>query len=312
MKLVSITRALFVSAFVATAVVSCGSNSADDTSSSVVESTTADTAAGDGDVSGSPERIVSLSPTHTELLFAIGAGEQVVAVDAMSNHPPAAAAVVTSLSGYEPNVESIVSYEPDLVVIGDDYNGLAEQLASVGIESWAAPAPLNLDEVLAQIENLGEVVGKLDEATELANSMRTSIDEIVASTPTLDAPLFYYHELDDTYFTATSNTFVGSVYGLFGLRNIADAAEDQSDYPQLSAEFIISQNPDLIFLADTKCCAASAESVAARPGWETLAAVQDGHVIALDDDIASRWGPRVVDFVRFISEAVSQLMQAVG
>jgi iron complex transport system substrate-binding protein len=312
MKLVSITRALFVSAFVATAVVSCGSSSADDSGSSVVESSTVDTAAGDGDVSGSPERIVSLSPTHTEILFAIGAGEQVVAVDAMSNFPPEATAVVTSLSGYEPNVESIVSYEPDLVVIGDDYNGLAEQLASVGIESWAAPAPLNLDEVLAQIENLGGVVGRLDESTELANSMRTSIDEIVASTPTLDAPLSFYHELDDTYFTATSNTFVGSVYGLFGLRNIADAAEDQSDYPQLSAEFIISQNPDLVFLADTKCCAVSAESVAARPGWETLAAVRNGHVIALDDDIASRWGPRVVDFVRFISEAVSQLMQAVG
>ncbi|MFM8856451.1 MAG: ABC transporter substrate-binding protein, partial [Actinomycetota bacterium] len=310
MKHVSFIRALFVSAFVATAVVSCGSNSADDTSSTAVESTTVDTVVGEVDDSGSPARIVSLSPTHTEILFAIGAGEQVVAVDAMSNHPAEAAAVVTSLSGYEPNVESIVSYEPDLVVIGDDYNGLAEQLASVGIDSWATPAPLNLDEVLAQIEDLGERVGKLDEASELATSMRTSIDEIVASTGTLDMPLSYYHELDDTYFTATSNTCVGSVYSLFGLRNIADAAEDQSDYPQLSAEFIISQNPDLVFLADTKCCAVSAESVAARPGWETLAAVQNGHVIALDDDIASRWGPRIVDFVRFISEAISQLVQS--
>lgn len=312
MKHVSFIRALFVSAFVATAVVSCGSDSAQDTSSTAVESSAVDTSVGEVDDSGSPERIVSLSPTHTEILFAIGAGEQVVAVDAMSNHPAEASAVVTSLSGYEPNVESIVSYEPDLVVIGDDYNGLAEQLASVGIDSWATPAPLNLDEVLAQIEDLGERVGRLDEATELATSMRASIDEVVASTATLDAPLSYYHELDDTYFTATSNTFVGSVYSLFGLRNIADAAEDQSDYPQLSAEFIISQNPDLIFLADTKCCAVSAESVAARPGWETLAAVQNGHVIALDDDIASRWGPRIVDFVRFIAEAISQLVQSAG
>ena len=312
MKHVSLTRALFVSAFIATAVVSCGSNAADDTSSTAVESTAVDTSVGDVDGSSSPARIVSLSPTHTEILFAIGAGEQVVAVDAMSNHPAEASAVVTSLSGYEPNVESIVSYEPDLVVIGDDYNGLAEQLASVGIDSWATSAPLNLDEVLVQIEDLGERVGKLDEATELAASMRASIDEIVASTVKLEAPLAYYHELDDTYFTATSNTFVGSVYGLFGLRNIADAAEDQSDYPQLSAEFIISQNPDLIFLADTKCCAVSAESVSARPGWQTLTAVQNGRVIALDDDIASRWGPRVVDFVRFISEAISQLAQAAG
>lgn len=312
MKHVSFIRALFVSALVATAVVSCGSNSADDTSSTAVDSTTVDTAVGDVDDSGSPQRIVSLSPTHTEILFAIGAGEQVVAVDAMSNHPAEAAAVVTSLSGYEPNVESIVAYEPDLVVIGDDYNGLAEQLASVGIDSWASPAPLDLDGVFAQIEDLGERVGKVEESTELVTTMRASIDEIVAATATLPEPLSFYHELDDTYFTATSNTFVGSVYGLFGLRNIADAAEDQSDYPQLSAEFVISQNPDLIFLADTKCCAVTAESVAARPGWETLSAVQNGHVIALDDDIASRWGPRIVEFVRFISEAISQLVQPVG
>jgi iron complex transport system substrate-binding protein len=312
MKHVSFIRALFVSAFVATAVVSCGSSSTDDSVTSVVDATTVDNAAGDVDESGSPERIVSLSPTHTEILFAIGAGDQVVAVDAMSNHPEEAAAVLTSLSGFEPNVESIVSFEPDLVVIGDDYNGLAEQLASVGIDSWATPAPLNLDEVLAQIEDLGERVGRLDEAVELTGSMGSEIDEIVSSTPQLEVPLTYYHELDDTYFTVTSNTFVGSVYELFGLRNIADAAEDQSDYPQLSAEFILSQNPDLVFLADTKCCAVSAESVAARPGWETLAAVQNSHVIALDDDIASRWGPRIVDFIRFIAEAVTRLAQTVG
>lgn len=259
--------------------------------------------------SRTPRRIVSLSPTHTEILFAIGAGDQVVAVDAMSNHPPEAASVLTALSGFEPNVESIVSYEPDIIVIGDDYNGLEAQLATVGIASWTSPAPQNIDEVLSQIEDLGERVGKPQEAAQLVSRMRAQIDEIVSSSATSMEALTYYHELDDSYFSITSNTFIGSVYELFGLRNIADAAEANSDYPQLSAEFIVSQNPDLIFLADTKCCAVTPELVASRPGWSSIEAVRTGHVIALDDDVASRWGPRLVDFVRAISEAVAAVVR---
>lgn len=307
MKHVSFVRSALIGALASMAVVSCGS--AGTSESSAVGTIPVDTAPIDSVADDVPQRIVSLSPTHTEILFAIGAADQVVAVDAMSNHPPEASALVTELSGYEPNVEAIVSYEPDLVVIGDDYNGLADQLADVGIDSWSSPAPQNLDEVLAQIEDLAGRVGRSDEGAELTGSMRSQIDDIVASTPELAEPLSYYHELDDTYFTVTSNTFVGSVYALFGLRNIADAAEGQSDYPQLSAEFIISQNPDLIFLADTKCCAMSPETVSARPGWDTLGAVQNSRVIALDDDIASRWGPRVVDFVRSIADAIAQLVQ---
>jgi iron complex transport system substrate-binding protein len=272
----------------------------------------ADVSAPADDGTDAPERIVSLSPTHTEIIFEIGGGDSVVAVDDMSNHPPEAAAVLTSLSGFEPNVESIVSYEPDLVVIGDDYNGLAEQLASVGIESWTSPAPQDIDEVLEQIEDLGRRIGRTEAALELAASMRADIEAIVAESPELEAPLTYYHELDDSYFTVTSNTFIGSVYGLFGLRNIADAAEANSDYPQLSAEFIISQNPDLVFLADTKCCAVSPDSVAARPGWDSLNAVRSQQVIALDDDVASRWGPRIVEFIRSISRAIADLADRVN
>lgn len=301
MKRFSRLGAMCIGIALATVAAACGSDPAPSGSSepAVVE----------GGEATRPTRIVSLSPTHTEILFAIGAGDQVVAVDAMSNHPPQAADVATELSGYEPNVESIVAYEPDLVVIGDDYNNLAEQLESVGIESWSSAAPMNIDEVLAQIEDLGSRVGRADEASELAASMRSEIDQIVSEYEAPSTSLTYYHELDDTYFTVTSNTFVGSVYALFGLRNIADAAEDQSDYPQLSAEFIISQNPDLVFLADTKCCSVTPESVSARPGWDSLTAVRDARVIALDDDIASRWGPRIVDFVRSIAEAISNLTQ---
>ncbi len=268
----------------------------DDTSS---ESAGADTSA----VEQEAQRIVSLSPTHTEILYAIGAGEQVVAVDSMSNFP--ADAAITDLSAYEPNVEAIAEFDPDLVVIGDDFTGLADQLAAIGVDSWVNPAPVTLDEAYAQIADLGAVVGRSEAATELADSMKADIDEIIAGAVRIPEGTSYFLELDDTLYSVTSNTFVGSIFERFGLRNIADATEGDTDYPQLSAEFIVSQDPTLVFLADTKCCGASAESVAARPGWDVLSAVVNGRVFELDDDVASRWGPRLVDFVAAIADALT-------
>ncbi|MEN9803969.1 MAG: hypothetical protein RIS41_816 [Actinomycetota bacterium] len=251
-----------------------------------------------------PVRIVSLSPTHTEMLFALDAASQVVAVDSLSNYPAEADAVRTDLSAYEPNVEAISAYEPDLVVIGDDFTGLAEQLATVGIDSWVSFAPSTLDDVYAQIDDLGRAIGRTDEAAEVVGLMRSAVETILAQSPGLDLDLTYYHELDDTYYSVTSNTFIGSLYSLFGMRNIADVSEGTSDYPQLSAEFIVSQDPDLVFLADTVCCGVTAESVAARPGWGELSAVRNGLVFEMNDDLASRWGPRIVDYLWAISEAL--------
>ncbi len=121
----------------------------------------------------------------------------------------------------------------------------------------------------------------------------------------------YYHELDQTLYSVTSRTFIGSVYSLLALTNIADKAQGGGgDYPKLSAEYVLSADPDLIFLADTKCCQQSAATVAKRPGWSAVTAVRTGNVVALDDDIASRWGPRVVDFLRTVSERVSTVSPA--
>lgn len=262
------------------------------------DSTSVDTSA----VEQEAQRIVSLSPTHTEILYAIGAGDQVVAVDSMSNFP--ADAAITDLSSYEPNVEAIAEFDPDLVVIGDDFTGLADQLAAIGVESWVSSAPVSLYEAYAQIVDLGTAVGRSEAASELADSMKADIEEIIAGAAQLPEGTSYFLELDDTLYSVTSNTFVGSIFDMFGLRNIADATEGDTDYPQLSAEFIVSQDPTLIFLADTKCCGASAETVAARPGWDVLSAVINGHVFGLDDDIASRWGPRLVDFVAAIADAL--------
>lgn len=265
------------------------------------DSTPQDTAAADGETL----RILSLSPTHTEMLFALDAGDLVVAVDSLSTFPPEAASVVTDLSAFEPNVEAISEYEPDLVIIADDSTGISGQLASIGIETWIGLPPASLDDVYAQIADLGSTIGREDEAVDLVASMESAVADVLAGAPTLDEPLTYYHELDDTYFSVTSNTFVGSLYDMLGLRNIADATEGSTDYPQLSAEFIITQDPDLVFLADTKCCGVTAESVAARPGWADLSAVVNGDVIEMDDDLASRWGPRIVDYLAAIADAIS-------
>lgn len=288
----------------------CGSDDSDNVENQATDSVVevdSSTGAETVETETSGLRIMSLSPAHTEILWAMGAGDDVVAVDSLSTFPAETASVVTDISAYEPNVEVIAEYEPDVVVIGDDFLGLAEQLAAIGIDAWTSPAPVNLDEVYGQIVDLGTKVGHAEGAEELVASMASDLEAIVAEAPTFDEPLTYFHELDDTLYSVTSGTFIGAIYELFGLRNIADATESDTAFPQLSAEFIVSEDPDLIFLADTKCCGASAESVAARPGWGALSAVSNGYVFAMDDDIASRPGPRLVDYARAVAEALSGL-----
>lgn len=253
-----------------------------------------------------PHRIVSLSPTATEMLFAIDAGTQVVAVDDQSNYP--AKAPMTKLSGFQPNIEAIASYAPDLVVASDDTGGLVHGIGALNIPVIIEPAAKNLDESYKQIEQLGAATGHPAAATALEKKMRSDLAAIVASLPKPAHQLKVYHELDDNYYSATSATFIGQVYALLGVKNIADGATAAApDYPQLSAEYIVASSPDIIVLADTRCCHQDIKSVAARPGWSSIAAVRSGQVIGVDDDMASRWGPRVVDFLNAIAPHVKQL-----
>lgn len=246
------------------------------------------------------QRIVSISPTGTEILFAIGAGDRVVAVDQFSYYPPEAP--VTDLDGWSPNIEAIASYEPDLVVL--QTNGdLIAGLEALGIAVLAHDAPSVFDDVYAQIAQFGDVTGQVDEAAQLAADMQADIADLIAAAPDASG-LTYYHELDNTLYSVTSGTFIGQVYGLFGLDNVADPADADGShfgYPQLNDEYLVDADPDLIFLADTLCCGQNAETVAARPGWNQLTAVQAGTVVELSDDIVSRWGPRLVDFIAAIS-----------
>lgn len=271
----------------------------DDTSETTSETTTTAPAEASG-----PERIVSMSATATEMLFAIGAGDQVVAVDDQSSFP--ADAPISDLSAYEPNVEAISTYEPDLVVLSDA-GELEASLEKVGVDVLVAPAATGLEDTYDQLLELGEVTGHEGEAAEVVEDIKADIEELVAEVPERGTPLTYFHELDNTLYSVTSDTFIGELYSLAGLQNIADPADAEGQsggYPQLSAEFLVDADPDLVFLADTKCCQQDADTFAARPGFADLTAVTSGRVVNLDDDIASRWGPRVVDFLRQIIESV--------
>ncbi|MEI8241236.1 MAG: ABC transporter substrate-binding protein, partial [Actinomycetota bacterium] len=252
-----------------------------------------------------PKAIISLSPSGTEMLFAIGAGAQVVAIDDQSNFPADALTKEHDLSGFEPNVEAIAKLKPDLVVMSD--TKIQDQLTSLGIKVWIGAAPSSFNDVYTQIEQLGAATGHVGAAAEVVSKMQADIKAAVAGVKAPASPLNVYHELDNTFYSVTSNTFIGKVYALFGLKNIADGAQPGNDYPQLNAEYIVKANPDLIVLADSKCCAQTAEVVGARPGWSSISAVTHKGVIAVDDDIASRWGPRIVDFVKAVAAGLAKV-----
>ncbi len=252
-----------------------------------------------------PKAIVSLSPTSTEMLYAIGAGPQVKAVDSYSDYPPNAPK--TSLSGYDPNVEAIAKYNPDLVIVASDTSGFNTQMAALKIPVLYAPAAATLAQAYAQYLPLGKATGHVAQAKQEVATIKAKIAHIVATTPRAKKGATYYYELEPDYYSVTSSTFVGKLFSLLGLKSIADSAKgvaSSGGYPQLNAEFIFKANPTYIFLADTICCHATIKNVAARPGWSALSAVIDNRIEPLNDDIASRWGPRIVILLQDAADAL--------
>ncbi|WP_328464368.1 ABC transporter substrate-binding protein [Actinoplanes sp. NBC_00393] len=253
-----------------------------------------------------PEKIVSLSPTATEMLFAVGAGPQVTAVDDQSNYP--AEAPKTDLSGFKPNAEAIAAKDPDLVLLSNDTDNIVAQLGKLEIPVYLTPAAVTLEDTYREIREIGTLTGHAAEAEKVSTEMAAKIDGIVKSVPARSKPLSYFYELGPELYTATSKTFIGSVFTLFGMTNVADSADPDGKlggYPQMAQEALVKANPDTVFLADAKCCQQSAETVKARNGWAAVTAVQKGQIYPLDDDIASRWGPRTVDLVQAVADAVS-------
>ncbi|WP_201777140.1 ABC transporter substrate-binding protein [Streptacidiphilus neutrinimicus] len=252
---------------------------------------------------------MSLSPTATEDLYAVGAGKQVVAVDSDSNYP--SSAPVTKLSGLTPNVEAIIKYSPDLVVASADSAGLVAQLTKVGVPVLIEPAATKLDDAYQQIQQIGTATGHAAQAQQTVTSMKSAIAADVAKAGTAHKGLTYYWEVSaNPYYSVTSQTFIGQIVSLFGLKNIADAADKASDggYPQLSQEYLVTAKPQLILLSDNSAAdgGQSPAIVAERPGWSGIPAVKNSQIVGLDDDIASRWGPRLPQLVAQIEQALEK------
>lgn len=258
-----------------------------------------------------PDRIVSLSPTATEDLYAVGAGRQVVAVDETSDYP--AGVPRTSMSGIDPNVEAIARYNPGLVIDEGNYNGLVAGLAKLGVPVLIEPAATSVDGAYAQIEQIGQATGHAAQADSVVTGMKKKIAADVAAVGHKD--LSYFWEVSASpYYSATSKTLFGKVVGQFGLKNIADAADKASDggYPQLSPEYIVARKPQIIFLTDNGKGdgVQTPATVAKRPGWAGIPAVKNHEIIPLNDDIASRWGPRLPQLVAAIAQAVESTSRA--
>lgn len=252
-------------------------------------------------ISERPEAIVSLSPTGTEILFGIGAGDQVVAVDSFSYFPEEAP--VTDLSGFDPNVEAILAYEPDLVIASDDRNDLVAGLEAVDVPVLLYGSANDLETAFAQFEALGTATG--NDATGVVEQIEADLAEIQSSVE-VEPGLTYYHELSPDLFSATSATFIGEIYGLWDMVNIADEADqDGSGFPQLSAEYVVDSDPAYVFLADVACCEVTAESFGGRDGYGGITAVVEDDVVELPEDIPSRWGPRMVEFAQIVADALA-------
>lgn len=252
-----------------------------------------------------PERIVSLSPSATETLFAVGAGSQVIAADSESDHP--AGVPRTDLSAYEPNVEAIAAHRPDLVVLpADAPRDAIGGLRRLGLPVLATPVPDDLEQAYQQMRDLGAVTGRRAAGERLASQVRARVERAVAAARAGGA-VKVFHELDPDLYSASSDTFIGRIYARLGLRNIADRAAERSGapYPQLSAEAVVRADPDLIVLADSECCGQTPAKVRRRPGWGVVTAVREGDVVAVDDDVASRWGPRIPELVERVADAAA-------
>lgn len=259
-----------------------------------------------------PQRVISLSPSITEWLFALHAGGQVVAVDSYSNFP--AEAPTTELSGFQPNVEALAAYDPDLVLLSSDRDGIVAALDAAGIPAIVVRTPADADGLRANVMAIGAAVGRGDEAAAAVVQLDADLAAAAGGNtspdtpPTSGAPVAtrtYYWELSDAFHTVTSETLIGSLIAPLGLASIADGVDPAAGaYPQLSAEAVLAADPDLIVIAWASGTSPTADEVADRPGWRTLTAAAGGNIVVLDSDVATRWGPRVVDLVAAVATAV--------
>ena len=240
-----------------------------------------------------PERILCLSASATQMLYAMGAGSQVVGVDKYSTYPPDAPR--TTFTGYESSAEDYLYLHPDIVIFAFETGTLIQQLQALHIPALLLPPATSMAGVYSQLAELGVATGHTTGAEKVQSSLQSRLATTVREAGDAGRGKTYYIELDPTFYTATSSTFIGAEFSLFGMRDIANGAGHGSAYPQISAEYVLKENPDYVFLADTVCCQQDATTFAHRPGFGILSAVKLHHVIGVNDSVAAQWGPHTIE-----------------
>ena len=247
-----------------------------------------------------PERIVSIGPSNTEYLFALGAGDRVVGVDDFSD-TPADAAKKEKVGGVKVNIEKVVSLRPDLVVTVKFSDGTIERLATAGAPVLVID-PQRLADVARTAVLLGTAVGA--NGQQLASDIDKRVEAVRSKTASAPKPRVY-HEVDASdpskLYTVGPGSFIADIIDVAGGTNVA--ARASSAYPQLSPEEIVRADPEVIVLADADY-GVSVESVAARQGWSGITAVRTKHIYPITDSLVSRPGPRVAD----AAEAYAKLL----
>lgn len=256
-------------------------------------------------VSALPQRVISLAPSNTEILFAVGAGDQVVGVTEFCNYPPEAQTreTVGGLSAKTISIEKIVSLEPDLVFsVGELQRSVIEALDQAGIPVFALD-PEGIDGVYKNIEMVGRLTGHEAEAANVVTEMKDRIAAVTEKTqaiPEDERPAVFYEVWHEPLMTAGPTTFIGKLIELAGGENIFAGVSEE--YPQVSAETIVQHDPEVILGPDSHAEELTAEKIKARPGWEDIEAVQEGRIYLVDGDMVSRPGPRLVDILEVIAQ----------
>ena len=239
-----------------------------------------------------PTRIVSYSPGATETLFAIGAGDQVVAADEFSDYPDKTA-LLERVRYTDPDPERAIELEADLVILAGQQEAQVEQLRRLGLPVLFNRTPETVEGIFDSILLLGRATGHDEEATALIAEMQRRIEAVATRIADVERGPAVFYELTDDLYTASPDTFIGGMLHLLRAQNIANGAT--SPFPQLTTEAVIAADPQVILLADGEWV--SVESVSARPGWAGVAAVADGRVYPVDPDLGNRPGPRIVEAI---------------
>ena len=247
--------------------------------------------------SSTEQRVVSLSTTHTEIIQTLGGENLLVGIDSFSESE----LPIEKIDAFTVTADELVNLNPDLVMVAFDFNGIIDGLEALNLNYVLLPPARNFDEVYTQIMEIGNLINKSEESIDLVSEMENDVAEIIENFSAQNVKVF--HEIGYTYgiYTVNENSFIGEIYNLLGVDNIANFKEDPfgSGYPEFSEEEILMANPNLIIVGHSDYLN---KDLSTRVGWEEITAIQSGNLFFLDENLANNWGTNTVDLLNTLSE----------